>query len=174
MKILGTLKSFFWCAPQLSGANILCFHILSFPQGVAAVWWLLYCRYFFFFPSQFPSGSMAHAWKWLQSRMTVTYFVYWFGRQYFISLMGEFEGTLMYLNGLYIKWSWNWNTSDLNPAQIQCGTWSHRFFWFVCFVFLTKITHLVSRLTEAPVLSVSVQNEFSERQNDRQEIDVLR
>ena len=88
----------------------------------------------FFFPSQFPSGSMAHAWKWLQSRMTVTYFVYWFGRQYFISLMGEFEGTLMYLNGLYIKWSWNWNTSDLNPAQIQCGTWSHRFFWFVCFV----------------------------------------
>ena len=29
-KTLGSLKPFLWSAPQLSGASILCFHILSF------------------------------------------------------------------------------------------------------------------------------------------------
>ena len=38
--------------------------------------------------------------------------------------------------------------------------------------FLIRITHLVSRLTE--VLCVSAQKEFSKRQSDRQEIDLLR
>ena len=45
-KSLGSLKSFLWYAPQLSGASILCFHILSFLRvhswggyNVMA-WWL--------------------------------------------------------------------------------------------------------------------------------------
>ena len=37
-----------------------------------------------------------------------------------------------------------------------------------------RITHPVSRLTEVLVLHVSEQKEFSERQGDRQEIDLLR
>ena len=44
-KSLGSLKSFLWCAPQLSGASIQCFHSLSFlrthSRGEAVVWWLL-------------------------------------------------------------------------------------------------------------------------------------
>ena len=32
-KSLGSLKSFLWCAPEVSGASILCFHILSFLRA---------------------------------------------------------------------------------------------------------------------------------------------
>ena len=55
-KSLGSPKSFLWYAPQLSGASILCFHILSqgSPYGVTAVWWLLDGRYSL--PSWVPSG----------------------------------------------------------------------------------------------------------------------
>ena len=37
----------------------------------------------------------------------------------------------------------------------------------------TKITHLISGLSEAQVLDVSSQKEFLERQTDRQEVDLL-
>ena len=54
---------------------------------------------------------------------------------------------------------------DSNPAKTQIGTWTHGL--------LIRITHLVSGLTEAQVLCVSAQKEFSERQSDRQEVDLL-
>ena len=37
----------------------------------------------FFFP-EFPQGSPAHPPWWLQSLMTVTSFVYWYGKKYSI------------------------------------------------------------------------------------------
>ena len=40
--------------------------------------------------------------------------------------------------------------------------------------FLIRITHQVSGLTEVQVLPASEQKEFSERQSDREEIDLLR
>ena len=48
----------------------------------------------------------------------------------------------------------------------QTGTWIHGL--------LTEITHLVSGLTEAQVLDVSSQKEFSKRQSDRLEMDLYR
>ena len=75
------------------------------------------------------------------------------------------------------------NTYDLNLARAQIGTWTQgpglepsqkpdrdlnpRFFKI-------RITHPVSELTEIQALGASVQKEFSERQSDRQEIDLLR
>ena len=55
-----SLKSFLWYALQLSGASILCFHILSSLRA-----------------HQLPGGGCNH---WL----TVSTFVYWCGRQYSI------------------------------------------------------------------------------------------
>ena len=40
--------------------------------------------------------------------------------------------------------------------------------------FSTRVTHLVSGLTEAQGFCVSVQKEFNKRQSNRQEIDLLR
>ena len=37
-KSLGSLKSFLWCAPLLSGASILCFLILSFFRAYLGEW----------------------------------------------------------------------------------------------------------------------------------------
>ena len=37
------------------------------------------------FLPKFPQGPLAHHWSWLQLLMAVTSFVYWYGRQYFIS-----------------------------------------------------------------------------------------
>ena len=39
-KSLGSLKSFLWYAPQLSGASILCFHTLSFLRAHRCREWL--------------------------------------------------------------------------------------------------------------------------------------
>ena len=86
-KSLGLLKLFLWYAPHLSGASILCFHILSFlgahRGGVAAVWWLLDGRYSF--PSWVPSGLTSSP----SAVATITddcaSFVYWYGRQCSIS-----------------------------------------------------------------------------------------
>ena len=54
----------------------------------------------------------------------------------------------------------NWS----HAAQI--GTWTHGLF--------IEITHLVSGLNEARVLDVSSQKELSERQSDREEVDLFR
>ena len=53
-KSLGSLKSFLWCAPQLPGASMWYFHILSCLRAHRGEWlqsegWLD-SRYFFFFP----------------------------------------------------------------------------------------------------------------------------
>ena len=56
---------------------------VSSGLAVAAVWWLLDGRYSFL--SEFPLGSRVHHPRWLQLLMTVTYFMYWFGRNYSIS-----------------------------------------------------------------------------------------
>jgi len=69
-------------------ANILCFLILSFLWAHHGEWlqsddcWMagILC----FLPER-PQGSPAHCWQSLQLLMTVTSFVYWYGRQYFIS-----------------------------------------------------------------------------------------
>lgn len=56
---------------------------LTFGSGcrlMAARWQVLFC-----FLPEFPRGSQAHPWRWLQSLTTVTSFVYCYGRQYFIS-----------------------------------------------------------------------------------------
>ena len=54
------------------------------------------------------------------------------------------------------------STNGLKLARTQIGTWTH-------------VPGLpVSGLTEVQVLHVSVQKEFSERQSDKQEIDLLR
>ena len=55
---------------------------------------------------------------------------------------------------------------DSSPAKTQIGTWTHGL--------LTEITHLVSGLNEAQVLNVSSQKEFSERQSDKEEVDLFR
>ena len=50
-KSRGSLKSFLWYAPQLSGASILCFHILSFLRAHRWEWLLMAARWQVFFPS---------------------------------------------------------------------------------------------------------------------------
>ena len=68
--------------------SILCFHSLSFlrilhREGLQSDGYQMggiLC----FLPDS-PQGSLAHPWKWLQLPMTVISFVYWYGRQYFIS-----------------------------------------------------------------------------------------
>ena len=52
-KSLGSLKPCLWCAPQLPGATMWCFHILSFLRAYHGEWlqsedWLV--GFFFFFP----------------------------------------------------------------------------------------------------------------------------
>lgn len=54
---------------------------------------------------------------------------------------------------------------NLNPTKTLCGIPIHDL--------LIRITHLVSRATEAQVPCVPVQREFSKRQNDRQETVVV-
>ena len=55
---LGSLKSFPWYVPQLSGASILCFHSLGFPRvSVRSGCSLMAARWqVFFVPSWVPSG----------------------------------------------------------------------------------------------------------------------
>ena len=85
---LGSLRQFLSHAPQLPGASasILCSHILSFRSSgltvgsgyslMAATWQV--------FLSEFPQGSPTHHQWWLQSLMTITFFVYQFGKKYSI------------------------------------------------------------------------------------------
>ena len=54
---------------------------------------------------------------------------------------------------------------DSNPVETQVRTWTYCLF--------IRITHLVSGLTEAWVLCVSGQKEFSEKQSEYQEVDLL-
>ena len=61
---------------------------------------------------------------------------------------------------------------DLKPAKTQIGTCTHGL-GLEPSCLLVRITYLVSGLTEAQVLNISVQKEFIKRQNDRQEVDVL-
>ena len=73
-KSLGSLKSFLWYAPQLLGANILCFiHILSFLRAHHREWlqWWLLDGWHSFLP-EFPRSSPAHHPWWLQLLVTVT------------------------------------------------------------------------------------------------------
>ena len=74
-KSLGPLKSFLSYTPQLAGASVLWFHILDLLSSelttesgcslMAASW------QGFFFPPEFPEGSLAHI-RGLQLVMTVT------------------------------------------------------------------------------------------------------
>ena len=84
-KSLGSLKSFLWYALELSGASILCFHILSFLGALCREWlqsvgcWMAGIL----FSPEFPPGSLALV-AGLQSLVTVASFVYWYGRKYSI------------------------------------------------------------------------------------------
>ena len=62
-------------------------------------------------------------------------------------------------------WDLNACGRDLNLAKTLFGTPTHGL--------LIRVTHLVSGLTEAQVLYISALKEFSERQSDRQEVDLL-
>ena len=67
-KSLGSLKSFLWFAPQLSGASTLFSHPefpRGSPQGVAAVWRLLDGRCSFL-PEFLQSWPTHHPWWWLR------------------------------------------------------------------------------------------------------------
>ena len=80
---LGSMESFLPCASQLSWASILRFFRSwappGSPQGVAAIWWLLVCRYFS--PSWVPLGS-----HWRAGRADgCDVLVYWYGSKYFTS-----------------------------------------------------------------------------------------
>lgn len=76
-KGLNSLKSFPWCAPQLSGASILFSPAEGSPSRVAAVWLLLDGRYSLS-PSWVLSGPPGSPWEWLPLPMTVTPLVYWY------------------------------------------------------------------------------------------------
>ena len=73
-KSLGSPKSFLWCAPQLSGACILCFHILSFLKA-----------------HQLTISCGCNRW-WLTSS------VYWYGRQYSIYQLAAWEDSVVRLH----------------------------------------------------------------------------
>ena len=76
-KNLGSLRFFLGCAPQLSGASTLYFHILSFLRAQCRKWLQSDgCDMAdILFSPEFPQGSPAHVGG-LQSLMTVTSFVY--------------------------------------------------------------------------------------------------
>ena len=85
-KHLGSLESFLWHVPQLSGAGILCFPHPESPQGAYPGWpqWLT-ARWW---ASFFQAGSLRACCLLGQLcgyLMAVTSFVYWHGRQYFSS-----------------------------------------------------------------------------------------
>ena len=63
--------------------------------------------------------------------------------------------------GLY----WNRATQMGLKPQTQVGAWTHCLF--------IEITHLVSELSEAQVLDVSSQKEFSGRQSDSLKMDLF-
>lgn len=81
-KDLDSLKSLLWYAGQLSRACILCFHILRAHLGSGCSLMTARWQVNLFLP-KFPQGSQVS--KWLELLMTVTSFVYWYGRWYFIS-----------------------------------------------------------------------------------------
>ena len=94
-KSLGSLKSFLWYAPQLPGASVLCFHILSLLGALRGNGCsLMAAKWQASFSSWDPSGftsSPTPLW-WLQLLMTVTSFVYWYGGKYSISkFLGDFN-----------------------------------------------------------------------------------
>ena len=78
-------------------------------------------------------------------------------------------------------WDSNPVSQNSNPVKTLIGTWTHVtrtetqpiLIGTWTHSLLIKITHLVSGHTEAQVLCVSAQKEFSERQSDRQEVDLL-
>ena len=83
MQSLGSLKSFLWYAPQLSGTSILCFFTLSLlkvhHQGWLqrpTAWWWASCLH-----PEFPQGSPLGQ-LWCDGLMAATSCVYWYGRQY--------------------------------------------------------------------------------------------
>ena len=86
-----------------------------------------------------------------------------------LNLAGTQIRTWTHLPGLEPSQNPDW---DLNPppgTRIQPNP-----VWDLNSQFKIRITHQVSGPTEVQVLHASVQKEFSERQSDRQEIDVLR
>ena len=84
---LGSLKSFLWSAAQLSGASVLCSPFLKASSGLTfgSDCNLMASRWQVFLPPWGPLGLTSSPWGGLQSLMTVTSFVYWYGRQYSLS-----------------------------------------------------------------------------------------
>ena len=85
-KSLGSLKSFLRYAPQLSGATILCFFILSLRR-VRGWGWLPWLRAWQW------AAHLSSSWVPLglrvqgscSGKMSATSFVYWYGRQHFFT-----------------------------------------------------------------------------------------
>ena len=78
-------------------------------------------------------------------------------------------------------WDSNPVSQNSNPVKTLIGTWTHVtrtetqpiLIGTWTHSLLIKITHLVSGHTEAQVLCVSEQKEFSKRQRDRKEMDLF-
>ena len=73
-KGLGSLKSVLWCAPHLTGAQLLCVHIPSLLRARSGAWLKsddCQAAGSSSFLPEFPQGSPAHHWWWLGSLMTV-------------------------------------------------------------------------------------------------------
>ena len=84
-KSLGSLKSFLWYAFQWSRASILFFPILNplrYTTGSACSGWWQPVFLCFVFPQDSPPGAAVVA----DGLMTPTFFVYWYGRWFFVHL----------------------------------------------------------------------------------------
>ena len=84
-KSLGSLKSFLWYAFQWSRASILFFPILNplrYTIGSACSGWWQPVFLCFVFPQDSPPGAAVVA----DGLMTPTFFVYWYGRWFFVHL----------------------------------------------------------------------------------------
>ena len=77
----------------------------------------------------------------------------------------EEEKTQDWLETIHLRLGLKPTCLDSNPTKTLFGTLTHHL--------LNRTTHLVSGLTEAEDLRVSAQKEFSQRQSDRQETDLL-
>ena len=86
-KSLVSLKSFLWYAPQLFGASILCFHIVSFFRAQHREWLQsegYYKEGILPFLSSLRAHQLTILW-WLQLLITVTSFAYCYDRKSSIS-----------------------------------------------------------------------------------------
>ena len=107
------------------------------------------------FLPEFPQGSPAHHWLWLQLLMTVTSFVYWYGRQYSIYQLCSLESLLFFsfnysFNLSYIKTP----SRNVTPLFLFLHDFLHDFFHslhsfyqYLLTIYLCQALHWVLKIT---------------------------